>query len=92
MHYCFAGVRASFCQRAHRLVHSQQQGPPRTAVVARITGRRDEYVIEGIQDPEDIWGEEAENEFIEVSTPAAQRRQSWPSSGQAGSTNSCQTP
>jgi hypothetical protein len=38
----------------------------RRAVVARITGKREEYISEGIPDPEDIWGEEAEQEFIEV--------------------------
>lgn len=38
----------------------------RRAVVARITGKREEYISEGISDPEDIWGEEAEQEFIEV--------------------------
>jgi hypothetical protein len=59
--YC-AGVRSSFCQKAHR---PQQEGQ-RRAVVARITGKREEYVIDGIRDPEDIWGEEAEEEFIEV--------------------------
>lgn len=34
--------------------------------MARITGKREEYISEGIPDPEDIWGEEAEQEFIEV--------------------------
>lgn len=61
-----AGLRGSFCERGHKAQHQQQQRAPRQAVVARITGKRDEYVIEGIQDPEDVWGEEAENEFIEV--------------------------
>jgi hypothetical protein len=32
-----------------------------------VTGKREEYDIEGITDPEDIWGEDADPEFIEVS-------------------------
>jgi hypothetical protein len=31
-----------------------------------VTGKREEYDIEGIIDPEDIWGEDADQEFIEV--------------------------
>lgn len=59
------------CSHSSRAAHQRQQqagstGRPRTAVVARITGKREEYVIEGIPDPEDIWGEEAEQEFIEI--------------------------
>lgn len=53
--------------RAQLQLHNGQHGS-RKAVVARITGKREEYVVEGIRDPEDIWGEEAEEEFIEVDT------------------------
>lgn len=52
--------------KAQLQLHNGQHGS-RKAVVARITGKREEYVVEGIRDPEDIWGEEAEEEFIEVS-------------------------
>lgn len=34
--------------------------------IVHITGKRDEYDIEGITDPEDIWGEEADQDFLEV--------------------------
>eukprot|EP00879_Flechtneria_rotunda_P012459 GHRR01013011.1.p1 GENE.GHRR01013011.1~~GHRR01013011.1.p1 ORF type:complete len:250 (+),score=53.22 GHRR01013011.1:278-1027(+) len=36
--------------------------------IVHITGKREEYKIEGIADPEDIWGEDADPEFIEVDT------------------------
>jgi hypothetical protein len=44
----------------------QQQQQPRPRHVTSVTGKREEYDIEGITDPEDIWGEDAEPEFIEV--------------------------
>ena len=48
----------------HLLLQQQQQ--QRRRVVARITGKREEYIKGGITDPEDVWGEEAEPEFVEV--------------------------
>jgi hypothetical protein len=44
----------------------QQYGGQRSSHVTRITGTRQEYDKDGIIDPEEIWGEDADNEFIEV--------------------------
>jgi len=67
--------------RAQLQLHNGQHGS-RKAVVARITGKREEYVVEGIRDPEDIWGEEAEEEFIEVSLATCCGSRSKPSTCQ----------
>eukprot|EP00775_Hariotina_reticulata_P007863 gene7865-8059_t len=50
----------------HQRRQQQQHYGSRSSHVARITGTRQEYDKEGIIDPEQIWGEDADNEYIEV--------------------------
>jgi hypothetical protein len=60
-----AGWQAEHSCNPQQWRQRQQQ---RQSHVARVTGKREEYDIEGITDPEDIWGEDADPEFIEVSS------------------------
>uniref|UniRef100_A0A383W9N2 S1 motif domain-containing protein n=1 Tax=Tetradesmus obliquus TaxID=3088 RepID=A0A383W9N2_TETOB len=55
-------------QAAHSstLQQQQQQQWRQQRHVTQVTGKREEYDIEGITDPEDIWGEDADQEFIEI--------------------------
>jgi transcription initiation factor TFIID subunit TAF12 len=61
-------ARHSHNPQQWRQQQQQQQQRQRPSHVARVTGKREEYDIEGITDPEDIWGEDADPEFIEVSS------------------------
>lgn len=58
--WCHTGARHQHCSSISRRHHQQQQH------IARITNKRDEYELEGITDPEDIWGEDADQDFLEV--------------------------
>jgi hypothetical protein len=41
----------------------------------RVTGKREEYVKDGLPDPEDVWGEDAEQDFVEASRQQLQQSQ-----------------
>lgn len=56
------------CQQQQLQEQRRRQGRRTASHIVRITGKREEYDIEGLIDPEDIWGEDADQEFIEVRT------------------------
>ncbi|KAF8068209.1 hypothetical protein HT031_001895 [Scenedesmus sp. PABB004] len=62
---CPAGPARLAALRAPQLLRGAG-GRAARGVARRVTGRREEYALEGIVDPELVWGEDADQEFIEV--------------------------